>query len=133
MRVPVDEAGEADASVSDRARTRRLQVRLPQVRGGCRSAAAHPLEAGAMKWMDKDNDSFMPLRVNYRRVLPNVLRANIRGIALSAMKWLSLAALAISLVLGVLIVSNKNRCDRLMRFIRGDTTLEWEAPNDPAQ
>jgi len=32
-----------------------------------------------------------------------------------------------------LIVSNKNRCDRLMRFIRGDTTLEWEAPNDPAQ
>lgn len=86
-----------------------------------------------MKWMDKDNDSFMPLRVNYRRVLPNVLRANIRGIALSAMKWLSLAALAISLVLGVLIVSNKNRCDRLMRFIRGDTTLEWEAPNDPAQ
>ena len=86
-----------------------------------------------MKWMDKDNDSFMPLRVNYRRVLLNVLRANIRGIALSAMKWLSLAALAISLVLGVLIVSNKNRCDRLMRFIRGDTTLEWEAPNDPAQ
>lgn len=86
-----------------------------------------------MKWMDKDNDSFMPLRVNYRRVLPNVLRANIGGIALSAMKWLSLAALAISLVLGVLIVSNKNRCDRLMRFIRGDTTLEWEAPNDPAQ
>ena len=86
-----------------------------------------------MKWMDKDNDSFIPLRVNYRRVLPNVLRANIRGIALSAMKWLSLAALAISLVLGVLIVSNKNRCDRLMRFIRGDTTLEWEAPNDPAQ
>ena len=86
-----------------------------------------------MKWMDKDNDSFMPLRVNYRRVLPNVLRANIRGIASSAMKWLSLAALAISLVLGVLIVSNKNRCDRLMRFIRGDTTLEWEAPNDPAQ
>ena len=86
-----------------------------------------------MKWVDNDNDSFMPLMVNYRRVLPNVLRANIRGIALRAMKWLSLAALAISLVLGVLIVSNKNRCDRLMRFIRGDTTLEWEAPNDPAQ
>lgn len=52
MRVPVDEAGEADASVPDRARTGRLQVRLPQVRGGCRSAAAHPLEAGAMKWVD---------------------------------------------------------------------------------
>ena len=86
-----------------------------------------------MKWMDKDNDSFMPLRVNYRRVLPNVLRANIGGIALWVLKWLSLAALAISLVFGVLIVSNKNRCDRLMRFIRGDTTLEWEAPNDPAQ
>lgn len=50
--MPVDEAGEADASVSDRARTGRLQVRLPQVRGGCRSAAAHPLEAGAMKWVD---------------------------------------------------------------------------------
>ena len=52
MRVPVDEAGEADASVLDRARTGRLQIRLPQVRGGCRSAAAHPLEAAAMKWMD---------------------------------------------------------------------------------
>ena len=86
-----------------------------------------------MKWMDKDNDSFMPLRVNYRRVLPNVLRANIRGIALSAMKWLSLAALAISLVLGVLIVSNRNRCGRLVRFFGGDTTLEWEDPNDPTQ
>ena len=52
MRVPVDEAGEADASVPDRARTERLQIRLPQVRGGCRFAAAHSLEAGAMKWVD---------------------------------------------------------------------------------
>ena len=52
MRVPVDEAGEADASVPDRARTGRLQIRLSQVWGGCRSAAAHPLEAGAMKWVD---------------------------------------------------------------------------------
>ena len=50
--MPVDEAGEADASVPDRARTGRLQVRLPQVRGGCRSAATHPLEADAMKWVD---------------------------------------------------------------------------------
>ena len=86
-----------------------------------------------MKRVDKNNDSLMPLIVNYRRVLPNVLRANIRGNALSAMKWLSLAALSISLVLGVLIVSNKNRCGRLLRFIRGDTTLEWEEPNDPTQ
>ena len=82
-----------------------------------------------MKWMDKDNDSFMPLRVNYRRVLPNVLRADIGGIALSAMKWLSLVALAISLVLGFLIASNKNRCDRLLRFFGGDTTLESERRN----
>ena len=52
MQVPVDETSEADASVPDRARTGRLQVRLPQVRDGCRSAAAHPLEAGAMKWVD---------------------------------------------------------------------------------
>ena len=86
-----------------------------------------------MKWVDNDNDSFMPLRVNYRRVLPNVLRADIGGIASSAMKWLSLAALAISLVLGFLIVSNRNRCDRLVRFFGGDTTLEWEKPNDPTQ
>ena len=50
--MPVDETSEADASVPDRARTGRLQVRLPQVRGGCRSAAAHPLETGAMKWVD---------------------------------------------------------------------------------
>ena len=47
------------------------------------------------------------------------------------MKWLPLVALAISLVLGFLIVSNKNHCDRLLRFIRGDTTLEYERPNDP--
>ena len=52
MRLPVDETGEADASVPDRARTGRLQIRLPQVRGGCRSAATHPLEADAMKWVD---------------------------------------------------------------------------------
>ena len=52
MRVPVDETGEADAAVPDRTRTRRLQVRLPQVRGSRRSAAAHPLEAAAMKWVD---------------------------------------------------------------------------------
>ena len=52
MRLPVDEAGEADPSVPDRARTGRLQVRLPQVRDGRRFAAAHPLEAGAMKWVD---------------------------------------------------------------------------------
>ena len=52
MRLPVDETGEADASVPDRARTGRLQVCLPQVRGSRRSAAAHPLEAGTMKWVD---------------------------------------------------------------------------------
>ena len=52
MRLPVDEAGEADPSVPDRARTGRLQVRLPQVRDGCRFAAAHSLEAGTMKWVD---------------------------------------------------------------------------------
>ena len=49
------------------------------------------------------------------------------------LKWLSLAALAISFVLGFLIVSNKNRCDRLVRFFGGDTTLEWEKPNDSTQ
>jgi hypothetical protein len=50
--MPVDETGEVDASVTGRARTGRLQVRLPQVRGSRRSAATHPLEAGAMKWVD---------------------------------------------------------------------------------
>ena len=52
MRLPVDEAGKADAAVPDRARAGRVQVCLPQVRVRCRSAAAHPLEAGAMKWVD---------------------------------------------------------------------------------
>ena len=81
-----------------------------------------------------DTPTYLPLRVNYIGSLLRYFRANIGGIALSAMKWLSLAALAISFVLGFLIVSNnKNRCDRLMRFIRGDTTLEWEDPNDPTQ
>ena len=80
-----------------------------------------------------DNGSFSPLKVNYWSILPIVLRANIEGIALWVLKWLSLAALAISLVLGFLIVSNKNRCDRLVRFFGGDTTLEWEKPNDPTQ
>ena len=50
--MPVDEAGEADAAVPDRARAERVQVRLSQVRVGCRSAATHPLEAGTMKWVD---------------------------------------------------------------------------------
>ena len=52
MRLPVDEAGEADAAVPDRARTGRVQVCLPQVRVRCRFAATHPLEAVAMKWID---------------------------------------------------------------------------------
>ena len=52
MRLPVDEAGEADTAVPDRARTGRVQVCLPQVRVRCRSAATHPLEAAAMKWVD---------------------------------------------------------------------------------
>ena len=71
MRVPIDEAGEADASVSDRARTGRLQVRLPQVRGGCRSAAAHPLEAGAMKWVEDLKASTAAFK-NWGRVLTNI-------------------------------------------------------------
>ena len=69
-------------------------------------------------------NSFAPLKANYTRILPIVFRSNIKGFALWALKWLSLAALAFSLVLGFLIASNKNRCDRLLRFIRGDTTLE---------
>ena len=52
MRLPVDETGEAGAAVPDWARTGRVQVRLSQVRVRCRSAATHPLEAGAMKWVD---------------------------------------------------------------------------------
>ena len=52
MRVPVDETGEADTALPDGTRSGRLQVRLPQVRGGRRSAVAHPLEAGTMKWVD---------------------------------------------------------------------------------
>ena len=84
-----------------------------------------------------DTPTYLPLRVNYIGFWLNYFRANIKGIALGivlwALKWLSLTALAISLVLGVLIVSNKNRCDKLLRFIRGDTTLEWAGPNDPAQ
>ena len=66
--MPVDEAGEADPSVSDRARTGRLQVRLPQVRDGCRFAPAHSLEAGAMKWVDDLKTSATAFR-NWGRVL----------------------------------------------------------------
>ena len=62
MRLPVDEAGEADPSVPDRARTGRLQVRLPQVRDGRRFAAAHPLEAVAMKWIDNLKESAAAFR-----------------------------------------------------------------------
>jgi hypothetical protein len=66
--MPVDEAGEAGASVPDRARTRRIQVRLSQVRGGRRSAAAHLLEAGTMKWVDDLKTSAAAFR-NWGRVL----------------------------------------------------------------
>ena len=52
MRLPVDETGEADAAVPYRARAGRVQVRLSQVRVRCRSAATHPLEAVAMKWVE---------------------------------------------------------------------------------
>jgi len=74
-------------------------------------------------------NSFAPLKANYTRILPIVFRSNIKGFALWALKWLSLAALAFSLVLGFLIASNKNRCDRLLRFFGGDTTLESERRN----
>ena len=68
MRLPVDETGEADAVIPDRARTGWLQIRLPQVRGGRRSAAAHPLEAGAMKWVD----DLKVRKENYQdKIVPN--------------------------------------------------------------
>jgi len=73
-----------------------------------------------------DTPTYLPLRVNYIGSLLSYLRVNIKGFALWALKWLSLAALAFSLVLGFLIASNKNRCDRLLRFFGGDTTLESE-------
>ena len=80
-----------------------------------------------------DTPTYLPLRVNYIGSLLSYLRANIKGIALGialwTLKWLSLVALAISLVLGFLIASNKNRCDRLLRFFGGDTTLESERRN----
>ena len=76
-----------------------------------------------------DTPTYLPLRVNYIGSLLRYFRANIGGIALSAMKWLSLAALAISFVLGFLIVSNKNRCDKLLRFFRGVTTIQYERVN----
>ena len=80
-----------------------------------------------------DAPTYLPLRVNYIGSLLSYLRVNIKWIALWLLKWLSLVVLAFSLVLGFLIVSNKNRCDRLLRFICGDTTLEWETPNDPSK
>jgi len=79
--------------------------------------------------LQSSQNSFAPLKVNYTRVLPIVFRSNIKGFALWALKWLSLVVLAFSLVLGFLIASNKNRCDRLLRFFGGDTTLESERRN----
>ena len=75
-----------------------------------------------------DAPTYLPLKVNYIGLLPSLFRANIKGLALWALKWLSLAALAISLVLGFLVVSDKNRCERLLRFFRGDTTMQYESP-----
>jgi len=76
-----------------------------------------------------DTPTYLPLRVNYIGSLLSYLRVNIKGIALRALKWLSLVVLVFSLVLGFLIASNKNRCDRLLRFFGGDTTLESERRN----
>ena len=77
-----------------------------------------------------DNDSFSPLKVDYMGVLSKICQFNISRILSGLLKWVSLAALAASLVLGFLIVSNKNRCDRLLRFFRGDTALEYERQNN---
>ena len=76
-----------------------------------------------------DTPTYLPLRVNYIGSLLSYLRVNIKGIALWLLKWLSLVVLVFSLVLGFLIASNKNRCDRLLRFFGGDTTLESERRN----
>ena len=57
VRLPVDETGEADSAVPDRAQAGRLQVRLPPMRLHCRFAAVHPLEAGARKWVDDLKES----------------------------------------------------------------------------
>ena len=76
-----------------------------------------------------DTPTYLPLRVNYIGSLLSYLRVNIKWIALWLLKWLSLVVLAFSLVLGFLIASNKNRCDRLLRFFGGDTTLESERRN----
>ena len=80
-----------------------------------------------------DAPTYLPLRVNYIGSLLSYFRANIKGIALGialwGLKWLSLAALAFALVFGFLIVSNKNRCERLLRFFGGDTTIQYERAN----
>ena len=60
--MPVDEAGEADATVPDRARAGRVQVCLSQVRMRCRFAATHPLGAVAMKWIDDLKESAAAFR-----------------------------------------------------------------------
>ena len=60
--MPVDEAGEADATVPDRARAGRVQVCLSQVRMRCRFAATHPWEAVAMKWIDDLKESAAAFR-----------------------------------------------------------------------
>lgn len=73
-----------------------------------------------------DNDSFTPLKVNYTGVLSKICQFNVSRILFGLLKCISFAALAASLVLGLLIVSDKNRCDRLRRIFRGDTTLEYE-------
>ena len=76
-----------------------------------------------------DTPTYLPLRVNYIGSLLSYLRVNIKWIALWLLKWLLLVALVFSRVLGFLIASNKNRCDRLLRFFGGDTTLESERRN----
>ena len=76
-----------------------------------------------------DTPTYLPLRVNYIGSLLSYLRVNIKWIALWLLKWLLLVALVFSLVLGFLIALNKNRCDRLLRFFGGDTTLESERRN----
>ena len=62
MRLPINEAGEADAAVPYRARAGWVQVPLSQVRVRCRSAATHPLEAVAMKWIDDLKESAAAFR-----------------------------------------------------------------------
>ena len=83
--------------------------------------------------------SFIPLKVNYSKVLSHIFfskdtdtaRYLLRRLMNRTLKWLLIIMLMAIAFFGVAIATNANRRERLRQFFSGEP-MQWESANDSA-